>query len=79
LGKKGKTTMRKQIKIAIATMMILLLQGCASYYKDTTIYPCSIGCGDESITPPKGYVYYQNRMMKLSEFNRITGQNVVIR
>lgn len=71
--------MKKQFKIAIAAMMILLMQGCASYYKDTTIYPCSIGCGNENITPPKGYVYYQNRVMKLSEFNRITGQNVVIR
>ena len=71
--------MTKKFKIAIGTMMIMILQGCGSYYKDNTIYPCSIGCGNENITPPKGYVYYQNRVMKLSEFNLITGQNLVIR
>lgn len=70
--------MKKQFKVTMVGMMVLLLQGCASYYKDNTIYPCSIGCGNENITPPQGYVYYQNRVMKLSEFNRITGQNLVI-
>ncbi|GIT98145.1 hypothetical protein [Sulfurovum sp. TSL1] len=73
--------MKKQLKIIIGIgtlSVVLLLQGCASYYKDTTIYPCSIGCGDKGITPPKGYVYYQNRLMTLSEFNRITNQNIVI-
>lgn len=69
--------MKKRMIIGMGMMM--LFQGCASYYKDNTIYPCTIGCGDESITPPKGYVYYQKRVMKLSEFNRITGQNLVIR
>jgi len=54
-----------------------VIQGCGSL-ADNTIYPCSIGCGNEGVTPPKGYVYYQNRVMKLSEFNRITGQNLVI-
>lgn len=54
-----------------------VIQGCVSL-ADNTIYPCSIGCGNEGITPPKGYVYYQNRLMKLSEFNRITGQNLVL-
>lgn len=70
------------MKTIIATgtfFLMMILQGCASYYQDNAIYPCSIGCGDESITPPKGYVYYQGRVMKLSEFNRITGQNLVIR
>lgn len=70
------------MKTIIATgtfFLMMILQGCASYYQDNAIYPCSIGCEDESITPPKGYVYYQGRVMKLSEFNRITGQNLVIR
>ena len=66
--------------IAIGTFfLMMILQGCASYYQDNAIYPCTVGCGDESITPSKGYVYYQGRVMKLSEFNRITGQNLVIR
>lgn len=54
-----------------------VIQGCVSL-ADNTIYPCSIGCGNEGVTPPKGYVYYQNRLMKLSEFNRITNQNIVL-
>ena len=62
------------------TILILIvgifLVGCGDTHN--TIYPCSIGCGNEGVTPPKGYVYYQNRLMKLSEFNRITGQNLVI-
>ena len=67
--------------IAIGTFfLMMILQGCASYYyQDNAIYPCTVGGGDENITPPKGYVYYQGRVMKLSEFNRITGQNLVIR
>ena len=69
--------MKKRMIIGMGMMMFF--QGCASHYKDNTIYPCTIGCGDESITPPKGYVYYQKRVMKLSEFNRITGQNLIIR
>lgn len=72
--------MNQQLKVIIgisALFMIMLLQGCVSL-ADNTIYPCSIGCGNEGLTPPKGYVYYQNRLMKLSEFNRITGQNLVI-
>jgi hypothetical protein len=60
-------------------MVTLSFTGCGSYYKDNTIYPYSIGCGNENITPSKGYVYYQKRVMNLSEFNRITGQNLVIR
>lgn len=73
--------MKKHLKviIGISTLfMIMLLQGCASAYQDNTIYPCSIGCGNEGITPPKGYVYYQKRLMKLSEFNHITEQNLVL-
>ena len=52
-------------------------EGCVSL-ADNTIYPCSIGCGNEGVTPPRGYVYYQNKLMSLGEFNRITNQNIVI-
>ncbi len=63
---------------------MFLFQGCGSEYAEMlpgakqTIYPCTIGCGDERITPPKGYVYYQRRVMSLDEFNRLTGQNIVM-
>ena len=71
--------MIKKFTIIIGLLISMMLQGCALYYQDNTIYPCTIGCGNENITPPKGYVYYQKRLMTLSEFNRITGQNLVIR
>ena len=43
-----------------------------------TIYPCSMSCGNENITPPKGYVYYHHRVMSIEEFNEITHQHLVI-
>ena len=71
--------MRNKFIIAIGTItMLMMQQGCVSL-ADNTIYPCSIGCGNEGLTPPKGYVYYQNKLMSLEEFNRITNQNIVIR
>ena len=70
--------MTKKFKIAIGTAVILMTQqGCVSLV-DNTIYPCSIGCGNEGLTPPMGYVYYQNKLMSLEEFNHITNQNIVI-
>ncbi len=69
--------MKKYMIWITVILNIGVIQGCVSL-ADNTIYPCSIGCGNEGLTPPKGYVYYQNRLMKLSEFNRITGQNLVI-
>ncbi|CAA6825128.1 MAG: Unknown protein [uncultured Sulfurovum sp.] len=72
----------KIYRILGLSVVTVLLSGCVSSdFMNTgkrTIYPCSIGCGDKRITPPKGYVYYNNRVMKLSEFNRITGQNIVV-
>lgn len=76
---------RKEMKkiMTITTIGTLLaIQGCKTLeqaIQPDIIYPCSIGCGNERITPPKGYVYYQNRVMKLSEFNRITNQNIIIK
>ena len=61
----------------LLTALGIALQGCSTL-QDNTIYPCSIGCGNEGITPPKGYVYYQKRVMSLAEFKRITGQQLVI-
>jgi len=72
----------KTISILILTTLMLLLQGCVSKefmnIGKRTIYPCTIGCGDKGITPPKGYVYYNNRVMRLDEFNRITHQHITI-
>ena len=69
--------MRSILILVIGLLMTILLQGCVSL-ADNTIYPCSMGCGNEGITPPIGYVYYQNKLMSLDEFNRITNQNIVI-
>jgi len=58
----------------------LLFQGCRAIeeaLQPSVTYPCSIGCGNDNITPPKGYVYYQNRIMSLDEFNRITHQHII--
>lgn len=72
---------RKNMKTILTIGTLLLtLQGCKTLenaIQPNVIYPCTIGCGNENITPPKGYVYYQNRVMKLSEFNHITHQNIV--
>jgi len=72
----------KTISILTLTTFMLLLHGCIS--KDfmnigkKTIYPCTIGCGNKGIAAPKGYVYYNNRLMSLDEFNRITHQHLTI-
>ncbi len=61
---------------------IVFLSGCSSTIHELadadTIYPCTIGCGNENITPPKGYVYYQGKIMSLAEFNRITHQHIIM-
>jgi len=70
--------MNRTIKIIGGVLLTIVLQSCASSNTaTTTIYPCSIGCGNDNITPPKGYVYYQNRVMSLKEFNHITNQHIV--
>ena len=73
--------MKKKLTI-IALGTLLAIQGCKTLenaMQPNVTYPCTIGCGNKNITPPKGYVYYQKRVMKLSEFNRITKQNIVMR
>jgi len=69
--------MKKYMMLIVILANIVVMQGCSTL-QDKTIYPCSIGCGDKGITPPKGYVYYQHKLMSLAEFNRITGQQLVI-
>jgi hypothetical protein len=76
----GGKSMKKILTVAVLGTL-LSIQGCKTLentIQPNVIYPCTIGCGDERITPPSGYVYYQNRVMKLSEFNRITNQNIVM-
>ncbi len=72
----------KAISITVAVLTTIVLQGCFSSdfmnVGKRTIYPCTVACGDKRITPPKGYVYYQDKIMSIEEFNRITHQHLVI-
>ena len=72
--------MKYNVLLFIAS--IIFLSGCSSFTHELadvkTIYPCTIGCGNENITPPKGYVYYEHRVMSLQEFNRITHQHIIM-
>lgn len=69
-------------KALALVISIMMLQGCSSMVQEAmgtrTIYPCSMSCGNENITPPKGYVYYHQRVMSIEEFNEITHQHLVI-
>ena len=72
----------QKIRILLVITTGFIFSGCISsdYINigKRTIYPCSIGCGNENMTAPKGFVYYQNRLMSIDEFNRITHQNVYV-
>ena len=71
--------MKKRVLFLILSTAIF--NGCSFVHEledVNTIYPCTIGCGNEKITPPKGYVYYNHRIMSLQEFNRITNQHIVM-
>lgn len=70
-----------KLKILLLMSIFLAMQGCKTLenaIQPNVVYPCLMGCGDERITPPKGYVYYNHKVMKLSEFNRITNQHLVL-
>ncbi len=58
------------IVITISAGLVLLVNGCTSPSQafKPQVYPCVIGCGNDNLTPPKGYCYYGGKLMPLSEF-----------
>ena len=70
----------KVLTIVISiTVVMLSFHGCKAIeeaIQPSVIYPCSVGCGNDRITPPKGYVYYDGRVMSLAEFNQLTHQHI---
>ena len=70
--------MKKTMMMAVLVAANTLFSGCSEMMPDNKIYPCVTGYGDQRLTTPDGYVYFHNRLMTLDEYNKLTGQHLVI-